>query len=405
MAHLTRQKVTIAIPKKARVSTKSGIKYATWTGRDGSKMKAKVSTDGKRCTVVMKEWYMEYRDDAGKVQRIKLYASRKRSQERMGELLKQMGNGNAQGDQGPQELAPLVVDYQGYLESKDCKARHIVAAINRLRRIISDVGFKTTGCFDAHRLERHLAARRSDKDKPISCQTSNHYVKVLRAFCNYLMKRRKILTINQFDDIPLFNAHNHRTYERQPFTKTELWQLIDHTRKHGKVRRNLLGKERAMLYMVAAYTGFRLTELSHLTSDCFRLDGDSPVVVLKGRYTKNGKDAIQPIPATIAAKVAAHIKHKPKCTPVWDMSRMFGESSAKCIRRDLRDAGIHQPQEGYHHDFHTLRTTYITMLALSGASMQHAQRLARLSSPEIMMRHYTKLGLNDLQEQVNRIDI
>ena len=127
--------------------------------------------------------------------------------------------------------------------------------------MVTDVGYKTTKCFDAHRLEKHLTERRNDAKRPLSCQTSNHYIKVLRAFCNYLMKRRKILANNPFDDVPLINANNHRTYERQPFTKDELWQLINHTMKQGKSRRCLSAKDRAMLYMTAAYTGFRLTEL------------------------------------------------------------------------------------------------------------------------------------------------
>ncbi len=47
-------------------------------------------------------------------------------------------------------------------------------------------------------------------------------------------------------------------------------------------------------------------------------------------------------------------------------------------------------------DFHALRTTYITLVVKSGASVKEAQELARHSDPKLTMNVYTKLGIHDL---------
>jgi integrase len=135
------------------------------------------------------------------------------------------------------------------------------------------------------------------------------------------------------------------------------------------------------------------------------LDLAKPVVVLSGEHTKNGQDARQPLPKKIAAKLKKYLKGKPANEQLWNNGCWAHELARASLQRDMKEAGIPvEDERGHKVDFHALRTTYITFLALSGVPMQHAQRLARLSSSQIMMRHYAKIGISELDEQVNRID-
>ena len=50
-----------------------------------------------------------------------------------------------------------------------------------------------------------------------------------------------------------------------------------------------------MLYALALGTGFRAKELRTLTPERFNLDSDTPTVMGKSCYTKNGREAVQPL--------------------------------------------------------------------------------------------------------------
>ena len=72
------------------------------------------------------------------------------------------------------------------------------------------------------------------------------------------------------------------------------------------------------------------------------------------------------------------------------------------VRRALR--GLERRDEkGHVVDRHSLRHTFITWLAQSGASVAVTQKLARHSDPKLTMGIYTHLGLNDLAAAVEAL--
>ena len=76
------------------------------------------------------------------------------------------------------------------------------------------------------------------------------------------------------------------------------------------------GPDRAMLYRVAAETGFRASELGSLVSESFKLDSDSPIVEVQAAYTKNGKAAPQCIRRELAELLRPWLAKKPQGLPV-----------------------------------------------------------------------------------------
>ena len=79
----------------------------------------------------------------------------------------------------------------------------------------------------------------------------------------------------------------------------------------------MTGPDRAVLYLVAAASGFRAGELQVLTPECFDLDGDPPTVTVKAAYSKRRRDDAQPIPTSVAEQLRPWLAAKPSGKPIF----------------------------------------------------------------------------------------
>jgi integrase len=185
----------------------------------------------------------------------------------------------------------------------------------------------------------------------------------------------------------------------------EIQKLLEVTRTHEQHKGPLTGPERVALYTVAIYTGLRVAELASLTRDDFQLAGNNPMISVHARSTKNKKGRHQPIPQQIAASLREWLATTPQTGPVWAGYSWKTGKAARMLRWDLKKAGIKIDSPAGRVDFHSLRTTYGTLLALAGVPIQHAQRLLDHSEPGLTAKHYTKLLASDLSEAVGRMSL
>lgn len=152
---------------------------------------------------------------------------------------------------------------------------------------------------------------------------------------------------------------------------------------------------RAMIYRVAMGTSFRAEELRSLTPECFRLD-DDPTITVKAAYTKNGEEAVQPIPRSLAAILRPFVAAAAPGLPIL----IVPDKTAAMIRADLAAAGIpHATTDGVV-DFHALRGSYITALADRGVNPKELQRLARHSDVKLTIDRYVKTTDQKLRDAV-----
>jgi len=70
------------------------------------------------------------------------------------------------------------------------------------------------------------------------------------------------------------------------------------------------------------------------------------------------------------------------------------------IRKDLIQAGGEPEKLRRRCDFHALRVTMVSHLAINGVPLAIAQKLARHSTPVLTANAYTELGLNELKKAV-----
>jgi hypothetical protein len=144
---------------------------------------------------------------------------------------------------------------------------------------------------------------------------------------------------------------------------------------------------------VALGTGFRAGELRSLTPESFHLDPISPSVTVAAAYSKRRRDDIQPIRPALAEALLSWIATKCPATPVFGP---LSKHTNLMIRADLERAGLaYRDSSGRVADFHSLRHSFITTLAMSRAPVKVVQSLARHSTPTLTLGTYSHVGLHD----------
>jgi len=157
--------------------------------------------------------------------------------------------------------------------------------------------------------------------------------------------------------------------------------------------RRMCVPQRAMLYRLAAGTGFRLSELKSLTPRSFNLDADTPTVTVEAAYSKRRRQDVQPMRLDLAEVLRPFLATLDAEECIW---AKVPSNMAPIIRADLETAGIDPVDDaGRVIDFHSLRHTYITRLATAGVPPRVAQSLARHSTITLTMDRYSHVRLAD----------
>jgi integrase len=231
---------------------------------------------------------------------------------------------------------------------------------------------------------RQIKGRRGRKQ--LSEGSVAHYARAIKSFTRWLWRDGRVRDDALVHmELPEVNDK----FTRRALDSGEAATLLAITPTQ-RTRARMPGQDRAILYATALGTGLRLGELCSLTPENFDLDADPPAVTCSGEHTKNGKDAVQPIRPELAAMLRPWLLGKPPGKPVFALDR---DNAARALRLDLRAAGIAAWAD---YDFHSLRTSYVTMLVKSGASVKVCQELARHADPKLTMNTYTRLTVHDL---------
>lgn len=153
---------------------------------------------------------------------------------------------------------------------------------------------------------------------------------------------------------------------------------------------------RAVVYLTAIYTGLRRSELNQLRWGDLHLEGPHPFVCAPASITKNKKEAKLPL--------------RPEVVEALRSIRPADAASFQCVfhrkvprvhtlQKDLSSAGIvFIDESGRRLDFHALRGTFCTMLAVNNVPLADAMHLMRHSDPKLTMKIYTdasQLALGD----------
>ena len=182
--------------------------------------------------------------------------------------------------------------------------------------------------------------------------------------------------------VPVGQAGRRR--KRRPYTAEELGRLLAVT-----------PEPRRTLYLVAALSGYRRSELRRMEKQDVAPEGDKPRWQLRAARDKSGKCHTVPMLPDVRPTVLALWKNLPKPT-----SRLFTSvARMNTFHSDLERANIpRQDDQGRWADFHSFRYTF----CLLGTVMpiQKVKVLMRHSTIKLTADLYTDLGIEDLGAEV-----
>lgn len=290
------------------------------------------------------------------------------------------------------ERKPLVdhiEDYHNYLEARGSSKDHAPTVRARATKIIELGRMARISDITPSRFQSALAAVRANG---AALRTVHHYTRQFKGFSRWLVKDGRA----RFDPVAYVSPINpdpDRRRERRSLSGVELGRIV-RAAESGATRYGLSGPDRAMLYRIAMGTGFRRGELASLTPRSFRLDENPPVVTVAAGYSKRRREDVQPIRPELADVLRPWLASRPADAP------LFGKltpNTADMLRVDLATAGVpYADDSGHVADFHALRHSFISALAMSGASVKAVQSLARHSTPTLTFGVYAHAGLFDL---------
>jgi integrase len=163
---------------------------------------------------------------------------------------------------------------------------------------------------------------------------------------------------------------------------------------------------RAIVYLVAIYTGLRRKELNLLKWGDLHLDAPQPYVLAPASITKNKKDARLPLRPEV---VEALRSIRPTDASPFQFVFNGQVPRVNTLRKDLSRAGIvFIDESGRRLDFHALRMTFGTLLAVNHVHLTDAVHLMRHSDPKLTMKIYTdasQLALSDSMAKLPAIGV
>lgn len=320
---------------------------------------------------------------------------------------------------GKRPLSQHIDEFENYLANKGVGPKQVKSTISMLSKIEAGCKWKSITHITASSALTYLGDLRR---KGRSAQTYNHYLKSAKQFTCWLVRDRRT-PADALAFVARLNVATDRRHDRRALSPDEFTRLVEAARS-GKKIEGISGPDRAMMYIVAAWTGFRKAELGSLTRQSLCLDGDPPTATIEACYSKHRRRDTQVLHPQVVSLVREWLATKrflKPSQPLFPVSgRVAGGRDRKTylmIRKDLEAARVkwlkesatiserrtreksdflaHKNHAGRFADFHSMRHFFITSLERAGISPKMAQTLARHSDIRLTLGVYTHVGIHE----------
>lgn len=416
------------IPPRAEIITdRKGQRLARWTNAKGRAVSVPLNERGDRIVVESRRWYVRLQDADGRWFERRAYTDRTASEVLHAELATKVERGQV-GMIDPMDehrKRPLVEHldaFEQHLESRENTGSHVELTMQRVRTIAASIQAKVIAGITPGRVEECLKDLRRQglppkgkgKRRPLSLSSSNHYLRAIRTFCNWLVRDRRI-EANPLAGLSALKAEKDLKRRRRALTEEEAIALVEAARNSVAAFRDLSSQDRAMLYEVAMSSGLRASELASLTAESLDFANVPATIRVLAGYSKHREEDIQPLPAELAGRLEVWARGRRPGAPLWPGS--WSEKAARMVRLDLDVARtkwleaspsqeVRKEREQGHFlaymdgagrvaDFHSLRHTFISNLARGGVHPKIAMELARHKKLDLTMGVYTHVLHSD----------
>jgi integrase len=213
----------------------------------------------------------------------------------------------------------------------------------------------------------------------------------VKVFLGWLVHQR-LAVENPLAHVQRINTRGTWRQYRRALSADEMRRLLDNC-----------PPPRRLIYLTAAFTGLRRSEMKGLRWGDVVLDVGAPFVQVRACLSgnKSRKQAVLPLhPELVAALREFRPANSAPFFPVFT----YSVPRVTTFRRDLVSAGVpFLDGEGRRADFHALRMNYGTNLTLAGTAPRVVMELMRHSDIKLTMRIYTDAGQLPLAEAVSKL--
>ena len=336
--------------------------------------------------------------------------------QRVRERLQKIGVLDARQVSGARPLSALIADFEEHVKAGDRTAKHVAHVVGHVRRLFESCSFDSWTDISATKVELFLRRLREGEAKAVeayirsygkrtegfraryreklgaeglSAKSSNHILSSAKQFVRWAVERG----FGQRDPLAVLkplNARQDRRHIRRAITEEELGKLVQAAHEAPEVLK-VSGPVRALVYVLAAETGFRGKEIASLRVGSFNLlDPEKAGVELPAHLTKNRQDALIPLRPATAVALSEFFGKRGALQSAFGLRE--GWRAARLLRGDLKRAEIpYEDESGRVFDFHALRGMQATRLFAHGATPKETQHLIRHASADLTLSLYAKL--------------
>ena len=401
MASIFKQTTIRSLPANPKIITKNGKRFVRLQ-RDGRTVSRPLTDCGTKYRDESKKWYIKFKDRNGVWQRVPGYSDKGATVQLASELERkqqQIQSGLADPHESG-KLRPLtehLADFRQFLEDKENSTKHVMQTAKRVERIYLGCGFESWKDISPSAVVNWLALER--ERGTIGIKTSNYYQAALKEFCNWLVRDGRVPS-NPVEHLQSLNADPDVRWQRRPLSGDQFAALIE-SAMHGPSIQCMNGPDRAMLYILAAWTGYRRKELASLTLRSFDFKSSPPTVSCEAGYSKRKRNDVVPLHDVVAERLENWLDSRGEHEsdePLFALRTARGglRRTSKMMRLDLERAGIpYCDEEGLYADFHANRHTFISNLARAGVSPKLAQSVARHSDVNLTLGVYSHVHVDE----------
>ena len=403
---------------------------------------------GERVQRQSRKWWGRYYDEDGRLKRKSLATDKRVAQAMLLDIVrkierKKSGIDDSVDEEMQRNINVHLDDFEAYLKGKGVTERHRSETMMQVRRIVDTASWQTPTDIRSSDVTRFLNALR---DQGRSAQTNNHYLKSVKHFTKWLHTENRI-SRDPLLNLKRLNVQTDRRHDRRALSPEEMILLIE-TAETGPPVEGLSGPDRAMLYMLAAWTGLRKGEIGSLTPKSFSFHNKIPIVrseatnredcasaathtvTVEAGFSKHRRRDIQPLHPDLVVKLMEWIERRGFATdeilfPISERTCGVERKTYVMIRKDLAAARklwlagasdknerkhreesdflLYKNHQGLYADFHATRHTFITNLARGGVSPKVAQSLAHHSDIRLTMQTYTHFDHKEQAEAINML--
>ena len=300
-----------------------------------------------------------------------------------------------------------LADFEAMMKARQSGENHVNHTLALIREVCTAVRFVKPSDISADGMNQIMGAMKAEGK---AARTIQKRVVAMKAFTKWLTDHAK-LTHDPLRSIKRPSVKTDRRRRRRMLLPTEWPYLRAATLTRGP-RDGMNPIERVALYATAIQTGLRSNELRSLTKCDLFLRGEKPYVRCRAETAKNDQGARQYIQADLAAELRQIVATKTPTAPVFvlpdrhDVAEMLrGDLAA--ARKQWLDELRHDPDarakreesdflaianhDGEKLDFHSLRHTCGSWLALQGVHPNVIKTVMRHSTITLTMDTYGHL--------------